>query len=116
MSRLPGSILIPLKFNEFRGREICGGKGIRTPDLLIANETLYQLSYTPAMAANYHDDTIRHQAKRLVRLRSKLKAHTPFPENLSSGLASAGLVARPVEENAPDLVHSLRLVTILIQQ
>ena len=25
----------------------CGGKGIRTPDLLIANETLYQLSYTP---------------------------------------------------------------------
>ena len=26
---------------------IRGGKGIRTPDLLIANETLYQLSYTP---------------------------------------------------------------------
>src|SRR3954463_14399017 len=24
-----------------------GGKGSRTPDLLIANETLYQLSYTP---------------------------------------------------------------------
>jgi len=24
-----------------------GGKGIRTPDILIANETLYQLSYTP---------------------------------------------------------------------
>ena len=32
---------------EFRCREIGGGKGIRTPDLLIANETLYQLSYTP---------------------------------------------------------------------
>ena len=28
-----------------------GGKGIRTPDLLIANETLYQLSYTPRMAS-----------------------------------------------------------------
>src|SRR5438477_2271086 len=28
-------------------REFCGGKGIRTPGLLIANETLYQLSYTP---------------------------------------------------------------------
>jgi succinate dehydrogenase cytochrome b subunit len=27
--------------------KIGGGKGIRTPDLLIANETLYQLSYTP---------------------------------------------------------------------
>jgi hypothetical protein len=32
--------LIPL-------RGIGGGMGIRTPDLLIANETLYQLSYTP---------------------------------------------------------------------
>src|SRR6266480_3416014 len=28
---------------------IRGGKGIRTPGLLIANETLYQLSYTPAL-------------------------------------------------------------------
>lgn len=27
--------------------KIGGGKGIRTPGLLIANETLYQLSYTP---------------------------------------------------------------------
>ena len=27
-----------------------GGKGIRTPGLLIANETLYQLSYTPLKA------------------------------------------------------------------
>ena len=27
-----------------------GGKGIRTPGLLIANETLYQLSYTPGEA------------------------------------------------------------------
>src|SRR5437588_12093874 len=35
-------------FVNFVDREIGGGKGIRTPDLLIANETLYQLSYTPA--------------------------------------------------------------------
>lgn len=28
-----------------------GGKGIRTPGLLIANETLYQLSYTPGEGA-----------------------------------------------------------------
>jgi hypothetical protein len=27
-----------------------GGKGIRTPGLLIANETLYQLSYTPEIS------------------------------------------------------------------
>ena len=30
-----------------RTRKTGGGKGIRTPGLLIANETLYQLSYTP---------------------------------------------------------------------
>ena len=31
-----------------RGIDLPGGaKGIRTPDLLIANETLYQLSYIP---------------------------------------------------------------------
>ena len=29
--------------------ESCGGMGIRTPGLLIANETLYQLSYTPEL-------------------------------------------------------------------
>ena len=29
------------------GKNRSGGKGIRTPGLLIANETLYQLSYTP---------------------------------------------------------------------
>src|SRR5437588_9866910 len=40
-------VLIPSRFNEFCCSKICGGKGIRTPDLLIANETLYQLSYTP---------------------------------------------------------------------
>ena len=28
-----------------------GAKGIRTPDLLIANETLYQLSYSPKNSA-----------------------------------------------------------------
>ena len=40
-------ILITSVDLEFCLRKICGGKGIRTPDLLIANETLYQLSYTP---------------------------------------------------------------------
>src|SRR5437660_2211314 len=43
-------ILIPSVDLEFCLRKICGGKGIRTPDLLIANETLYQLSYTPEIA------------------------------------------------------------------
>jgi hypothetical protein len=33
-----------------------GGKGIRTPGLLIANETLYQLSYTPDEGAKISRD------------------------------------------------------------
>ena len=40
-----------LRRGSLRGRATLraktGGKGIRTPGLLIANETLYQLSYTP---------------------------------------------------------------------
>jgi hypothetical protein len=32
-----------------------GGKGIRTPGLLIANETLYQLSYTPETLSRARD-------------------------------------------------------------
>jgi hypothetical protein len=43
----------------------CGGKGIRTPGLLIANETLYQLSYTPAITCeNYHDAKTYQQGKK----------------------------------------------------
>ena len=34
-------------FDSVRWKLYLGGMGIRTPDLLIANETLYQLSYTP---------------------------------------------------------------------
>jgi hypothetical protein len=37
----------PLSSFEIPLRGIGGGMGIRTPDLLIANETLYHLSYTP---------------------------------------------------------------------
>ena len=35
---------------SIREGEIGGGKGIRTPGLFIANEALYQLSYTPDFA------------------------------------------------------------------
>ena len=35
--------------SDGRGSFGSGGKGIRTPGLLIANETLYQLSYTPIL-------------------------------------------------------------------
>ena len=40
---------VPVEFGFDPPREAGGGgKGIRTPDLLIANEMLYQLSYTPS--------------------------------------------------------------------
>ena len=47
---------------SFFGSGKTGGKGIRTPDLLIANETLYQLSYTPKRRGNYRGETIFRQA------------------------------------------------------
>ena len=37
---------------ERKQKKIGGAEGSRTPDLLIANETLYQLSYDPAPSAN----------------------------------------------------------------
>src|SRR5664279_608526 len=36
--------------NEQRFPQDCGGMGIRTPGLVIANDALYQLSYTPCLA------------------------------------------------------------------
>ena len=38
---------------RFRAKD-GGAEGSRTPDLLIANETLYQLSYDPSLAARTH--------------------------------------------------------------
>ncbi len=38
--------------------------GIRTPDLLIANETLYQLSYTPAVLAQRMRPSRKEYGKR----------------------------------------------------
>ena len=42
-------VYIELRFDSLSllSAKKTGGKGIRTPGLLIANETLYQLSYTP---------------------------------------------------------------------
>src|SRR5438046_8649700 len=43
-----------------------GGKGIPTPDLLIANETLYQLSYTPEIGQKYRVAREFRQASLLI--------------------------------------------------
>jgi hypothetical protein len=48
--RLPGDLTAFSpggKANEQRFPQDCGGMGIRTPGLVIANDALYQLSYTP---------------------------------------------------------------------
>ena len=53
--RRPDRIESPPSFHSgvtasaFVPQSEAGGKGIRTPGLLIANETLYQLSYTPKL-------------------------------------------------------------------
>ncbi len=65
--------------------------GIRTPDLLIANETLYQLSYTPAVLAHELRPSRKGYGKR--NRRGKRKA---------GGLcACAGGKARAFYEGAP---------------
>ena len=49
-----------------------GGKGIRTPGLLIANETLYQLSYTPLDGERkYHDAKDCQQGKKTLKCTSR---------------------------------------------
>ena len=67
-----------------------GGKGIRTPDLLIANETLYQLSYTPTK--NAQTDTRKSLAGLGADYRQKhrpSKAKFPAFNPPSPGAASA---------------------------
>ena len=50
IGRRPGGSLRPR--HSLTCKRNGGAKGIRTPDLLIANETLYQLSYTPQSAGD----------------------------------------------------------------
>src|SRR5690349_18948527 len=46
--------------SRFTTQAKTGGKGIRTPGLLIANETLYQLSYTPVLPMKIDSAKIPH--------------------------------------------------------
>jgi hypothetical protein len=61
-----------------------GGKGIRTPGLLIANETLYQLSYTPGQKSenitawrfvSNRKNTARAISSALASMRQKVGLH-----------------------------------------
>jgi hypothetical protein len=63
--------------------------GIRTPDLLIANETLYQLSYTPNMmiAKQLHDNP---QSKNLyLSIPYKRREWTAPPSAAPAGFSAA---------------------------
>ena len=66
----------------------CGAKGIRTPDLLIANETRYQLRHSPMLeerGRSYHRDCgVRNRRRRGP------PAYSPTARRCSSDAASAG--------------------------
>ena len=67
--------------------EKAGAEGIRTPDLLIANETLYQLSYDPARAAK------NNNTDRARQLLGASERNGPLPRAagaLASGPAEGG--------------------------
>ena len=57
-------------------RGIGGGMGIRTPDLLIANETLYQLSYTPKLLISMSYIATPQHKKMLVYTDTERSRHT----------------------------------------
>ena len=48
--------------------DVGGGKGTRTLDPLIANQVLYQLSYTPNVPLNYTQDNCSKQSRTLVAI------------------------------------------------
>ena len=87
---------------------IYGGKGIRTPGLLIANETLYQLSYTP----DGLEDGYLVQVSRLGKWFSVVPGVNPdYPivcfsrfrvkESFSAGKAALGLDWSYAAKNSP---------------
>jgi hypothetical protein len=92
-------VLIPLGFRCAKPMvppsAVGGGKGIRTPDLLIANETLYQLSYTPiVLILRKLGGSVGRSAFSLqLHLSTKIKGiamntvkNQPFPFVLSSSV------------------------------
>ena len=72
-----------------------GDKGIRTPDLLIANETLYQLSYIPLAsdAGRFYRSKVRLSNSIWVRLSRRrdrsdiLRTDLNVPQHLRSQCA-----------------------------
>src|SRR5438552_6824324 len=64
-----------------RTRAKTGGKGIRTPGLLIANETLYQLSYTPIYLS--HIQTASNYARIKIDSKSIEQAERYFKRRLA---------------------------------
>ena len=73
--------------------EKAGAEGIRTPDLLIANETLYQLSYDPIRAAkNYNTDRARQLLGASERNGPLPRAAGALASGPAEGGAGSGLI------------------------
>jgi hypothetical protein len=65
-----GKIRKPLAFSlsqPLTGFQNGGAEGSRTPDLLIANETLYQLSYDPNLKIGGHYARFHSKGKSIYR-------------------------------------------------
>ena len=107
----PGSrteVLIPSSGHLIPLRGIGGGMGIRTPDLLIANETLYQLSYTPNSfkLSKLHGDLRSDKDARLYRHEimgnyyAKKKIRSKMETNALRSAAALSLHRKLVSRNA----------------
>jgi hypothetical protein len=98
-----------------------GAEGSRTPDLLIANETLYQLSYDPIQFTNKHLRRIKRRAifcfhdspspgRRVKRLNESHPQNGEFrrvADNLF-GYSSSGVYYARFQSNGKDICRSLR--------
>jgi hypothetical protein len=70
-----------------------GGKGIRTPGLLIANETLYQLSYTPAMESKLSRSCNSSSSEKAWPVKVQIESEHAIPREPEERLAIASLIA-----------------------
>ena len=86
-----------------------GGKGDRTPDLLIANQSLSHLSYTPATQIRLHPKKIKN--KSFLRLWKNFSPLAPFS---SAPSAPASFAAVPFAAVLPALNSSLLFRPLLL--
>lgn len=91
-----------------------GGKGDRTPDLLIANQSLSHLSYTPATQIRLHPKKIKN--KSFLRLWKNFSPLAPFSSAPSApaSFAAVPFAAVPFAAVLPALNSSLLFRPLLL--